>query len=122
MEKDEITLLEEPILRSLNQERATFHTRMKKNGFVIDRNRLMRYGCIITFFHQGEKGWMMIYKNKKNRSNFCFSFIYSSVAINCLLTKVRPKEIAQGQYKLTYPDIEKRGKIKWWREHMMRKQ
>ncbi|MBE0647537.1 MAG: hypothetical protein IH596_07125 [Bacteroidales bacterium] len=121
MKKNDTTQLTQPIHHALCRERVALQIRMEKSGFHIERNKPMKYGFIIHFFYHGEEGWLMVYKNRKNRTNFNFSFISSTYVIEEIIRKIAPSEIAEGEWSYTIPDAEKREKIRWWRETNMSK-
>lgn len=120
MEKHVITQLKQPIHRNLCRERVLLHRAMRRIGIIIEKNKPMRYGFVIKFYYQGEACWLMVYKNRKNRTNFCFSFVSSEEAVNYLRDNLNFDEIAQGPWKPTVPDECQRIKIKWWRENVMK--
>jgi hypothetical protein len=63
---------------------------------VIEINKPMRYGFVIKFYYLGIANWMMVYKNRKNRTNFCFPFISITGVANYLSDNENFDEIAQG--------------------------
>lgn len=98
----------------LNKERSLLHVAMVKHNFNVVSNRIMRYGFILHFFYNGEEGWLMVYKNKENRTTLSFSFIESTCVIKELIRGVRVHKVATGTYHLTIPDGNKRARIRWF--------
>jgi hypothetical protein len=111
-----MTNLPIPIHNSLQIVRFRVLRKMKDEGFKVEKHRLMRYGCVITFYYQGQKGWLMVYKSKNNRTTFSFGFILNTFVIVAILLKVRPRRLTTGESRFSIPNKESRKRIRWYVE------